>query len=156
MSRRHVPALDGYRGMAVLMVFAYHFVGGSRTALLPVRAVGLLSRAMWMGVDLFFVLSGFLITGNLWDSRGSEHWYRNFYGRRALRTFPLYYLALTLVLIAAAVAGTFSEALHRIWSPALFLTNIPGVPSRVLDDSGSPLPVRHFWSLAVEEQFYLL
>src|SRR6476469_9154525 len=80
-NKSHMPVLDGVRGMAVLLVIVFHFY-----------SIGF----GWLGVDLFFVLSGFLITGILIDSRNKENFFRNFYVRRTLRIFPLYYFALIL------------------------------------------------------------
>src|SRR4051812_15798005 len=87
---RHVPELDGVRGVAILGVMVLHFVGGL-TAHGPIEriAVKLSSYGVW-GVDLFFVLSGFLITGILHEAKGAPHYFRNFYARRTLRIFPLY------------------------------------------------------------------
>lgn len=151
----HVPALDGVRGVAVLAVFIFHFGGGSRSGNVAVRIVGHIVRLGWAGVTLFFVLSGFLITGILWDTLHRAHWWRDFYARRALRIFPLYYGALLLVLAGAAWAGTLRAARGSIWIPALFLQNFPHLSDRS-GSIASPLAIFHFWSLAVEEQFYLL
>ncbi len=106
-------------------------------------------------MTLFFLLSGFLITGILWDSLGEPHWWRNFYARRTLRIFPLYFGTLLLVMAAAALVGAFRQAASQIWIPALFLQNMPYLIDQV-DHIGSPLSLFHFWSLAVEEQFYLV
>ena len=152
---RHIAALDGVRGLAVLIVFSFHYAGGTHSSFTPMRLFGLLNKGGWSGVVLFFVLSGFLITGILWDSFGDPHWWRKFFARRSLRIFPLYYLALLLVLFAAAVSHTGVAALHSLWVPALFLEDFPhfGV---VTDNIPSPLLIFHLWSIAVEEQFYLL
>ncbi len=75
--------------------------------------------------------------------------------RRALRIFPLYFATLLLVLLASLAAGTFLTALRMIWVPALFLQNVPQLAGNI-DHLPSPLPLFHFWSLAVEEQFYLI
>ena len=88
--RRHIPALDGIRGLAILLVLFHH---GSNMA--PATAVDTFS--LWTlhfgarGVDLFFVLSGFLITGIIADTRGRSGFFTSFYARRILRIFPLYY-----------------------------------------------------------------
>jgi peptidoglycan/LPS O-acetylase OafA/YrhL len=150
-----IPALDGLRGLAVLIVFCFHYAGGTHSSHWFLRAFGRVNEAGWSGVTLFFVLSGFLITGILWDSSSDPHWLRNFYMRRALRILPLYYGALALALIAAAIAGEFRGALHSIWIPILFLQNFPGLSERV-QQLPSPLILHHLWTLAVEEQFYLL
>src|SRR6266568_9645813 len=85
---KHLPVLDGIRAVAVLMVICFHFwrtCGSPNTFL-----IGRLAVWGQTGVHLFFVLSGFLITGILLDAKGSEHFLRNFYLRRMLRIFPLY------------------------------------------------------------------
>ncbi len=153
--RGHIPALDGIRGVAVLAVLLFHYGGGNRSANALVRFVAHVFKAGWAGVTLFFVLSGFLITGILWDSFGRPHWTRNFYARRALRILPLYFLSLAIVLAGAAWAGTLHPALARIWIFALFLQNMPHL-SALASEIPSPFMVFHLWSIAVEEQFYLL
>src|SRR6266404_4822708 len=90
---RHAPVLDGVRGIAILLVMVFHYVTGEHH--LPVlKQAFLAARSGWLGVDLFFVLSGFLITGILLKTKGRPRYYRNFYIRRTLRIFPLYYAAL--------------------------------------------------------------
>ena len=89
-NKRFYPALDGLRACAVLMVFAQHYV------LMQIPGIW---QWGWAGVDVFFVLSGFLITGILFDTKDSDHRFRNFYVRRTLRIFPLYYGVLLLVLL---------------------------------------------------------
>jgi hypothetical protein len=89
--RRHsIPGLDGVRGIAIILVMLFHLVAMKPAAKID-HAFFELTRFGWSGVNLFFVLSGFLITGILIDARGSEHYFRNFYARRALRILPLYY-----------------------------------------------------------------
>ncbi|MDB4907226.1 MAG: oatA 2 [Gemmatimonadetes bacterium] len=135
------------------MVMAFHFWKEAPTD--PVHsAVSLVFTAGWAGVDLFFVLSGFLITGILVDARADPHYFRNFYVRRALRIFPLYYTALalrfwilpTLLPTQPALAFTRQQAAWAL----TYLNNVANVVPR-----GSTLDVQHFWSLAIEEQFYL-
>jgi peptidoglycan/LPS O-acetylase OafA/YrhL len=155
--RRHVLALDGVRGVAIVMVLCVHFIGDSPayTALTRVM-VKLANYGIW-GVDLFFVLSGFLITGILYDSKGSAHYFRDFYVRRTLRIFPLYYGVLALLFIVLPAlpspypAGLAESAHHQGWL-WLYASNIYLAIRRTW-----ALPyVGHFWSLAVEEQFYLV
>ncbi|MDQ2711027.1 MAG: acyltransferase [Acidobacteriota bacterium] len=155
MSARHVTALDGIRGIAVLMVILWHaseYVQG--TGLLE-KLVRLPLRIGWSGVDLFFVLSGFLITGILLDTRQSPNYFRSFYARRALRIFPLYYLVLTTILVAAHFLPKLDKSVpipHDRIFYFFYLNNW----WPLLRDTWHGNLIGHFWSLAVEEQFYLL
>jgi peptidoglycan/LPS O-acetylase OafA/YrhL len=153
-SKKHIPVLDGLRGLAVLIVVLYHTGGGAQSSNLGLRIYGTILKAGWSGVTLFFLLSGFLITGILWDSKGSVHWGRNFYLRRVLRISPRYYGSLLLVLVVAWLGHKGRPGFAAIWIFALYLQNLPwladpGLKSRSLE-------LGHFWSLAVEEQFYLV
>ena len=152
---KHIPALDGLRGIAVLIVFLFHYGGGTHSSFRPMRWFGLINKGGWAGVTLFFVLSGFLITGILWDSFDDPHWWRKFFARRSLRIFPLYFLTLLLVLLAAIPGGTTKAVLAHLWVPALFLENVPHL-GELSESLASPLPIFHLWSIAVEEQFYLI
>jgi len=151
---KHLPSLDGLRGIAVLMVLGLHFGGGAQSNNLVVRSIGLLFKGGGYGVTLFFILSGFLITGILWDTRGSAHWWRNFYIRRILRIFPLYYGTLFVAFLASVFSHTALDCLSRIWIHVFFLQDIPPLLQRASDIGG--LWLFHFWSLAIEEQFYLV
>jgi peptidoglycan/LPS O-acetylase OafA/YrhL len=153
----HVPELDGIRGLAVLAVMIFH-----QTSMTPVtwfdREFVHVASFLNCGVDLFFVLSGFLITGILYDSRESPRYYRNFYARRALRIIPLYYAVLFLALV---ILPQFPHPKQEKWSHIngagqlwywLFLSNW----SIALSKSG----LKHgmidlSWTLSIEEQFYL-
>jgi peptidoglycan/LPS O-acetylase OafA/YrhL len=148
--------LDGIRGLAILMVMALHFLGEAAFAAAPDRRFVQIAMYGGYGVDLFFVLSGFLITGILCDTRGSARYFRDFYARRALRIFPLYYGTLVLMLIVVPALPAFhSDAIDSVrrqqaW---LWLYGINFLQAREADW----LPyVSHFWSLAVEEHFYLV
>jgi len=161
--RRYMPALDGLRGIAVLAVMIMHFSYWYLGALPLTKWGRIYIRATangWMGVDLFFVLSGFLITGILLDSKGSPRYFRNFYARRTLRIFPLYYGVLAVVflllpLTPVARAGLETARPHQAWL-WLYGTNL----AVYWHDWGylNPYPIQlaHFWSLAVEEHFYLV
>ena len=151
----HIPALDGVRGLAVLVVFIYHYGGGAQSPHAVLRALGTALHAGWTGVTLFFLLSGFLITGILWEGRGRPGWWRRFYWRRTLRIFPLYYATLLLVVVASLLFGDRQMTLHHIWTYVFYGQDVPGLPPFWFY-LGSPLYLTHFWSLAVEEQFYLI
>jgi peptidoglycan/LPS O-acetylase OafA/YrhL len=153
----HVNALDGIRGFAFLLVLAYHASG---MCMVATRNLGEhlyyhLAAFGYCGVDLFFVLSGFLITGILVDSRGQNGYFRNFYMRRVLRIFPLFYLALVLfyTLLRPLFLGQVSYdwlSLHQLWFWGYaqnWLFALKPFPN--------PNLLSPFWSLAIEEQFYL-
>jgi peptidoglycan/LPS O-acetylase OafA/YrhL len=154
LPRGHIPALDGIRGLAILLVTIYRFAGthedGSAPRwLLPVLEFGT------HGVDLFFVLSGFLITGILFDAKGESHYFRNFYARRTLRIFPLYYGTLALVLVGLPLLGlgtawlTATGDISSLW---WYGSNVMMSASGEWTFGG----LNHFWSLCVEEHFYLV
>jgi peptidoglycan/LPS O-acetylase OafA/YrhL len=158
-AKAHVPALDGVRGIAILLVILYHFASslevlGVTSPLLAPFAFG------WCGVDVFFALSGFLITGILLDTKSSPNYFKAFYARRILRIFPLYYGALAVTfLLRTAFPDAGIWGLHAsLWAPgsyvwpALFLQNA-AIFIRGADATGV---MAHYWSLAVEEHFYLL
>jgi peptidoglycan/LPS O-acetylase OafA/YrhL len=149
------PALDGLRGLAVLMVFLYHYGGGLHSHSLLVHLFGLATAAGWTGIVLFFALSGYLITGTLWDAFPQPHTVLHFYARRALRIFPLYYAVLLVVLLASLMRGASFHELRPLGIFFLFLQDIPVLASQAIINP-SPLPLYHLWTLAVEEQFYLL
>jgi peptidoglycan/LPS O-acetylase OafA/YrhL len=102
----HLPALDGLRGVAILVVLIHTFGLLDAPTTLAGRVFGAFMSQGWVGVQLFFVLSGFLITGILFDTQGAENYYSGFYARRVLRIFPLYYgtLLLTLVILPVFVS----------------------------------------------------
>ncbi len=109
----------------------------------------------WCGVDLFFVLSGFLITGLLLDTRGEPNFFRNFYMRRALRILPLYYAAIIIAWFVVNVV-TFPGIERWPINDQLFHWVYLQNWARILTPGGGASgPLGHFWSLAVEEQFYL-
>ena len=94
MNSGRVPELDGVRGLALIPVLYVH------SNVIEHSGLGVLAAYGWITVDLFFALSGFLITGILLDAKGEERYFRNFYARRFLRVWPLYYALLIVVLIA--------------------------------------------------------
>ena len=108
------------------------------------------------GVDLFFVLSGFLITGILLDSRRRPDYFRRFYFRRALRIFPLYYLTLFVLLILLPIAFNDRTTLDSIEGDSIHLWMYTSNLAMAWDNRWSFGALEHFWSLAIEEQFYLI
>ena len=158
-NKLYFPALDGLRAIAVLMVFTAHYFG------LPAAL-----NWGWSGVDVFFVLSGFLITGILYDSRDRMHRFQIFYKRRTLRIFPLFY---GVLLVAVLLYPIFHWRLHRgLWLWPLYLGNYiryiwpleyagnasiyEDLQSRLHLVMPFSLHFDHLWSLCVEEQFYLI
>lgn len=151
-----IPALDGLRGIAIILVLIHH-----ATLYRPDQGVdgwiAILPLSGWWGVDLFFVLSGFLITGILLDSRDSRNYYTSFYARRALRIFPLYYVCLFLGLVLLPLLPELSRVIVGPYDLPpklpywLYLTNFSiadrGMVHGWLDVA---------WSLAIEEQFYIV
>jgi peptidoglycan/LPS O-acetylase OafA/YrhL len=151
LSHLRIPALDGLRGIAIIAVLLCHLSYYFPTA----NICKTILQAGWCGVDLFFVLSGFLITGILLDTRDSSNYFRAFYARRILRIFPIYYATLITVLVAARFIPQLDPVLplphDRVFY--FFYLNNWWV---LLRDVWHANIIGHFWSLAVEEQFYLL
>lgn len=148
-----IPELDGLRGIAIALVLAHHLFYSA-----PGAPLG------WSGVDLFFVLSGFLIGGILLDARGSPNYFNAFYVRRVFRILPIYYAWIGTYLLVMAIAGRFLqthlpggqggwESWATLGAQGLFLQNFHTA------SYSSVVGVTWFlatWSLAVEEQFYLV
>ena len=151
--RAHVPALDGLRGIAILLVIPHNADTFSQSAawLWP---VALLAHAGWIGVQLFFVLSGFLITRNLLARRGSGDYLRSFYVRRALRIFPLYFITLLVGLVVLPRLVEFTPSALASHQNQFWLWTFLSNWAQPLGHEVSGFS--HFWSLAVEEQFYLV
>ena len=144
--RRVMPELDSIRGIAILMVLIYHaFYWRVDLAAMP-RTVQLFLYATWMGrlgVNLFFVLSGFLITGILVESAGRADYFKRFYIRRILRILPAYYAILLILAITHEASGGFLKL------SVIYLANLTPM-------FGIALSYVVLWSLAVEEHFYLI
>ena len=157
-----VPELDGIRGLAILLVLIWHYVAiglpfetnSWQTYLLrPLRLT-------WSGVDLFFVLSGFLIGGILVEAKRSPNYYQTFYLRRAYRILPIYFLWFGVFLVGLSCARpdrghAFQAIFNRdlpVWVYPVFLQNFAATHAQTF----GPIWMGVTWSLAVEEQFYLL
>jgi peptidoglycan/LPS O-acetylase OafA/YrhL len=150
----YIGALDGVRGIAIILVLIYHFGRDSAAFLNFDHSILRFSAFGWVGVDLFFVLSGFLITGILYDSRHSENYLRNFYVRRVLRIFPLYYGAIVLLIVFSYMwPGRGVMNPHSIPWLVAYLSNVLIALEGWWAIGG---PLAHWWSLAVEEHFYLV
>ena len=150
-----IPALDGVRGIAILVVMLNHFVLG---AFLPSTPFWKLVNSGWLGVDLFFVLSGFLITGILLDTKHRARYWATFFSRRALRIFPLYYFAVLVVLLTVVFIEKAPERLQGYDSLWWFVIFAPNVAMALKDNwvyHSNYMGINHLWSVAVEEQFYL-
>jgi len=153
----YLPPLDGIRGLAILLVMAHHFSIVRSTEPFDAGLLALLHTG-WVGVDLFFVLSGFLITGILIDARDSERYFVSFYARRTLRIIPLYYL---MVFLSYHVLPRFPVWEQRLVGQGdipheqyfwLFLANFVFAEQDQLQHGILTVA----WSLSIEEQFYLL
>lgn len=144
--RREMPELDTIRGLAIVMVLFYHgffwSVGTSGFTGI-VRVFVEATMPGWLGVNLFFVLSGFLITGILLDSKSKRDYFRSFYVKRALRILPAYFAVLLLLLIAGMKPRSF------LILSLFFLSNVSSL-------FGVASSYSVLWSLSVEEHFYLL
>jgi peptidoglycan/LPS O-acetylase OafA/YrhL len=146
---KHIPALDGVRLLAVALVMLHHLTRGSQTSIV-LHLMGL-QVGNGLGPPLFFVLSGVLLTTVIIEARGTEHRYRNFLTRRALRILPLY-----LAYLGVAMVATFfftGRHLQNVWVFAFFLQN---TFLTAASKTGSVLPMYHLWTLAVQDQFYIL
>jgi peptidoglycan/LPS O-acetylase OafA/YrhL len=149
--RHKILQLDAVRGVAIIVVILHN-----QSAQYPSLHLERLFANGWMGVDLFFVLSGFLITGILLDTKQSAGYFKNFYARRCLRIWPLYYSLIFFMFVVVPIvrpseAHTVFDKSSPWWAYPLFLQNflIP-MPT----NATGPLAVT--WSLAIEEQFYLV
>lgn len=147
--RGHIRSLNGLRGTAILLVLLYHIYPYIK-----------IFRMGWIGVDLFFVLSGFLITGILLDTYDHPHYWKNFIGRRILRIFPLYYFSLTILILICEFSPTIAN--HDQVNYEYFRENQFWYFSylmnwKILDESfWLPVTILNiFWSLNIEEQFYI-
>ena len=147
--------LDGVRGLAVLIVIIHNsaWIAGESEHLL-LKLTNATIATGWIGVQLFFVLSGFLITGILIDTKSKPRFFRSFYMRRTLRIFPLYYVVIALTIVIGPLVAwspVWAESVRHShqWAYWVYvqnwITTSPGIDA-----------LSHTWSLAVEEQFYLM
>lgn len=134
---KYIKELDGLRALSIFLVFIFHLD-------FELASIG------WAGVNIFFVLSGFLITGILLESKGREDYFKRFYIRRSLRIFPIYYLV--VILFSVFIYVGFGEHSHLL---ALF-TYTQNFPIAFSESSKILSVLGHTWTLAIEEQFYLI
>jgi peptidoglycan/LPS O-acetylase OafA/YrhL len=146
-----IPRLDGLRGVAILAVLLRHFGFAYPVNGVFDRVVSTVLLFGWSGVDLFFVLSGFLITGILIETRNANNYFGSFWARRALRIVPVYFAFLSVwFLVLPRVAPRLGLHAHfgeQHWLPYWTWT---------ANLFGSVPQLGHLWSLSVEEQFYLI
>lgn len=164
ISDKHVLAFDGVRGFAVLWVLIYHATMTIYHHSPYIKAVLSFTHAGFLGVDVFFALSGFLITGILLDTKSKEPniFFGRFFYRRALRIFPLYFGVILLLLvlpqlISALQGDQYNRFVEKQWWFWIYGTNVVaeyyGYKTSVLEFGWFALT--HFWTLAIEEHFYL-
>lgn len=145
--QNYIPELDGLRGIAILLVITFHYFPSVK-----IFSLG------WAGVDLFFVLSGYLITSRLIYTLGDKKYFSRFYKNRALRIMPLYYATLICffliinILVKQENRNLFQFYNDHILSFFLFLENWSFIFTTQLHENH----LQHFWTLAIEEQFYLI
>jgi peptidoglycan/LPS O-acetylase OafA/YrhL len=156
--RTNFPALGGIRAFALTLIFYVHY-GGGFTGGRIVHLLDWVRERCWFSLDLTFVLSGFLITGILYDTQADSHFFKRFFGRRAIRIFPIFYLVATLLLLLTPLLHykwTWLQLTFLIYIGNFFATSNLGL--YVIRSTSHPhmtVFISHFWSLFVEEQFYL-
>jgi peptidoglycan/LPS O-acetylase OafA/YrhL len=154
LARGFIREIEGLRAIAITVVMVHRFwpQTGRLAAHERVAELG------WMGVDLFFVISGFLIAGILLDARGKPDYYKNFYARRVLRIFPLYYLFISAVFfvfpLLQGCSYFDSRFVRASGSPLWYFFYLGNVPEMI--GYNPPFFLAPVWSLAIEEQFYIL
>jgi peptidoglycan/LPS O-acetylase OafA/YrhL len=158
-----IPELDGLRGLAILLVLFDHYLYGGLQpeAGILYSFVHAVFPLTWSGVDLFFVLSGFLIGGILMDQRQTENYFKTFYVRRVCRIFPIYFLWVLLFVVCSGLVSPHVQPPWAVplfnrqgipdWSYFAFLQNFPTAKTGLFGSAWLAVT----WSLAVEEQFYL-
>ena len=148
----HIPELDALRAFGIVAVIVAH--------MWPKESFRIWETAQlaWICMDSFFVMSGFLITGILLDSRTRSDYYSSYYIRRALRILPVYYAMLVVLTAADALGFRYSGTVHSAGSPWWFFIYLGNIPTALTGQwmeaaRGAFVPL---WSLQIEEQFYLL
>lgn len=155
-SFQRLIALDGVRGLAVTLLVLSHFMISKEWESTDTWKI---VHGGWLGVDLFFVLSGFLITGILIDTRDKATYFGSFFKRRLLRIFPLYYFCLLIALFCVYFIEKAPERLTGYDSMGWFFAYASNIAIALKDAwtyQSDIVTMGHFWSLAVEEQFYLV
>lgn len=150
-----VPELDGVRGLAIIFVLVFHiFTDYPKHFDIPVYSIiARVANMGWSGVDIFFVLSGFLITSILLRTKNDPGYFKKFYGRRILRIFPLYYVTITFLFIAMPWLDPAKAAsTQALWPWYYTYVQNWGNAFNLIPTSAYLGPA---WSLAIEEQFYL-
>jgi peptidoglycan/LPS O-acetylase OafA/YrhL len=151
----NIPEVDGLRGIASLLVLIHHFWPGGPGIFHKFAEVAHLG---WIGVDLFFVISGFLIAGILLDTDGQANYYSAFYARRALRIFPLYYLFLLVLFVVIPLfqkGAYFATAfINQSGNPLWYFSYLGNVREAIIGREPGYF-LAPLWSLSIEEQFYL-
>src|ERR1700733_2058608 len=155
--RPYYASFNGLRGIAVGLTFLCRFGGSLESTT---------SQTLWVGVDLFFVLSGFLITGILYDSLDDPHYFRNFYVRRALRIFPIFYGFFLVLAILTPILHLHVE--RGMLAFVFYFGNLTVPFTDLVKHNPTAISVAYhgklfeignignLWSLCVEEQFYLV
>jgi len=157
--KERIPELDGLRGIAILLVLVWHYLPGILADAPPVllHLTNTFIRFAWSGVDLFFVLSGFLLGGILLDNRESRHYFKTFYARRFYRIAPVYYVMVGVYILLQhanrpdRLAWLFDQPMP-LWSYLTFTQNFAMAQAGYFGAQWLGVT----WSLAVEEQFYLV
>src|ERR1035437_5858223 len=159
LPQKRMPELDGLRGIAILLVWTGHYFAAPAMGMVRLLD-GYWFRLGWTGVDLFFVLSGFLIGGILLNVRDSPRYFKTFYARRFFRIVPLYYAWIAIYILLAtfgaqylsARIGTVQGVDLSIFAQFFFLQNFRDLHTSTV----SFWWFTPTWSLAIEEQFYLV
>ena len=153
---KHIPALDGLRGFAILSVALGHFMVAQNWKGQPLFNI---ASGGWIFVDCFFALSGFLVTSILLDTRQNTGYFRRFYSRRQLRIMPLYLFAVLVVFIVSTFVEGRPVKIFSYDSLIWYLFYLPNIAITFKTgwlEHSSWLGINHFWAVGVEEQFYIL